>query len=199
MSQTMFHPSCEEPSASTTVTCDSVCDKVALCTAGLCAEQTGVAEVCDGSIAAGLKIACLSTCDEASLQDQPEDGTCLLENTCASVFLDQTCGPENSVACGSLPPPTTTTTSQGETGQPTPCPFESNGECDEPEGTGLCVEGSDPADCTGSGTTGSTTDGWGSTGTWGSTGSWGSSSSGYDGSSDSSGSSGSTGGSSTSF
>lgn len=30
-----------------------------------------------------------------------------------------------------------------------PCPWESDGECDEPEGTRLCVDGTDPADCGG--------------------------------------------------
>lgn len=194
MAQTMFHPSCQEPQASTAVTCDNVCDKVALCTAGLCAQQTATAELCGGSVAAELKASCLSTCDEGSLKDQAEDVACLLENTCASVFLQQTCGPENSVECGGLstPTPATTgqeTTGQGDTGQPPPCPFEFDDECDEPEGTGLCAEGTDPADCSGSGTFGSTTDGWGSSGTWGSS----SGSTGW------TGSSGSTGGSSTSF
>jgi hypothetical protein len=28
-----------------------------------------------------------------------------------------------------------------------PCGFPDNGECDEPEGTGLCLDGSDPGDC----------------------------------------------------
>jgi hypothetical protein len=28
-----------------------------------------------------------------------------------------------------------------------PCPYAGDGECDEPEGTDVCAEGSDPADC----------------------------------------------------
>ncbi len=194
MSQTMFHPSCQEPQTSTAITCDNLCDKVALCTAGLCAEQTGTAELCDGSVAAELKASCLSTCDEDSLQPQADEVQCLLENTCAGVFVQQVCGPENSVECGGLPTPSSGT-SAADTGQPATCPYPFDGECDEPEGTGLCPEGSDPVDCSGFGTTGWTTDSWSSTGAWGtSTGSTG----GY-GSSGSSGSSGSTGGSSTSF
>lgn len=167
MSQTMFHPSCEEPQASTAVTCDNLCDKVALCTAGLCAEQTGSAEVCDSSVAAALKASCLSTCDESSLQEQADDAQCLFANTCAGVFLQQVCGPENSVECGGLPTPPPAT-SQAGSGQPEDCPYEFDGECDEPEGTGVCPEGSDPVDCGGFDSTGSTTDGWSSTGTWGS-------------------------------
>jgi hypothetical protein len=32
------------------------------------------------------------------------------------------------------------------------CEWTNDGECDEPEGTGLCAEGTDAADCTGGGT-----------------------------------------------
>ncbi|MBV1861104.1 MAG: hypothetical protein KUG77_21990 [Nannocystaceae bacterium] len=191
MPQTMFHPSCEEPQTSTAVTCDNLCSKLALCTAGLCAEQTTTVDLCDGSVAAELKASCLSTCDEDVLEENAEDVQCLFENTCASVFIQQDCGPENSVECGDLPTPSGT--SNGGSGQPTTCPYEFDGECDEPEGTGLCPQGSDPADCSGVSTTGANTDGWGSTG------SWETSSSGSTGWYGSSGSSGSTGGSSTSF
>ena len=27
------------------------------------------------------------------------------------------------------------------------CPYTGDGECDEPEGTGICPEGTDPGDC----------------------------------------------------
>lgn len=32
-------------------------------------------------------------------------------------------------------------------GEACSCPFTGDGECDEPEGTGICPEGSDPSDC----------------------------------------------------
>lgn len=176
MAQTMFHPSCEEPQASTAVTCDNVCSKTALCTAGLCAQQTGVAELCDASVAASLKASCLAGCDEATVQEQADDVLCLLENTCESVFLQQSCLPDAFVECGGLPTPSGT--SDGESGVPTACPSQFDGVCDEPEGTGLCPEDSDPADCDGIGATTTTTGGWNPGGTWGSSSSgdtWGSS------------------------
>lgn len=40
----------------------------------------------------------------------------------------------------------------GET--PPSCPYTGDGECDEPEGTAICVEGTDVADCEGGGTGG---------------------------------------------
>ncbi len=192
MPQTMFHPSCEEPLASTAVTCENLCDKLSLCTAGLCAEQTGIAETCDSSVAASIKASCLLTCDESSLQQQTDEAQCLFENTCADVFLEQVCGPENTINCAGLPPPSSGT-SQGETGQSTTCPFEDDGKCDEPQGTGLCPQDSDPSDCDELGTSSSTSGGSSSSGDYGG------SSSGSTGWFGSSGSSGSTGGSSTSF
>lgn len=36
-------------------------------------------------------------------------------------------------------------------GEICPCPFVDDAECDEPEGTGLCAEGTDPLDCSSSG------------------------------------------------
>jgi hypothetical protein len=39
---------------------------------------------------------------------------------------------------------------------PPPCQWPNDGECDEPEGTGYCIDGTDTADCGGGGGTGGT-------------------------------------------
>jgi len=43
----------------------------------------------------------------------------------------------------------------GGSGNTQPCAYQNDGDCDEPEGTGLCPEGSDPTDCGGGGSTSS--------------------------------------------
>ena len=62
------------------------------------------------------------------------------------------CSPVTNAPCGAN---TTCTSGTIQEGQATGCTFvpltadcpTGNGRCDEPEGTGLCAEGSDPADC----------------------------------------------------
>lgn len=45
-------------------------------------------------------------------------------------------------------PPTASTGSQSSGGPPGgACPYQDDGECDEPHGRGVCPEGSDPIDC----------------------------------------------------
>ncbi|MEM6295223.1 MAG: hypothetical protein AAGA54_28385 [Myxococcota bacterium] len=153
MPQPMFEPGCEEPSTGTAITCANFCDKLSLCTAGLCANQLSEPALCDGTVSDALQASCLATCDETALQNDQESVSCLFENTCAAVFIDKVCDPTASLECDGMA--TTTTTSSATTDSTTTsattagseCPWEFDGECDEPEGTGFCPEGSDPDDC----------------------------------------------------
>ena len=164
----MFEPGCEEPSASTAITCANFCNKLSLCTTGLCANELSEPALCDGTVSDALQASCLATCDETILQDDQESISCLFENTCAAVFLDKVCDPTATLECDGMTPTTTTsattasttasttttstttsttTTTTTTTTSGSECPWEFDGECDEPEGTGLCPEGSDPDDC----------------------------------------------------
>jgi|GEM_PF-2141776 len=190
MPQTGFHPSCQEPSTSASPTCQNFCTKLARCSVGLCAEQLSQADLCDSSVVEAMAASCMATCNDAALQEEDAATACFFENTCEAIFSNQVCDATASLDCGGLPTPSTTGNTEtqgpvdsvGDSTGSTSCEYTNDGECDEPEGTGFCPEGSDTADCDGWGTTGGYGSSGGSTGYGSSTGfgsSGGSSSTGF--------------------
>ena len=143
MPQTMFHPSCEEPTTSAQSTCDNFCTKIARCSQGLCAAERSDGSLCEASIFAEQKARCMDTCDADVLLEEPESVTCLFEKTCAEVFVDKACDATTTLNCDALVPVPD-------------CDYIEDGECDEAEGTGLCPEGSDVVDCDANATSGPT-------------------------------------------
>jgi hypothetical protein len=107
---------------------DDDCECLGQSSPGTLCEQA-VAVVCTCSVEID-GVAC-SPDDTAQLVQQCEDGSGSLVFECYADFIDDV--PE---ACELL-----------FFGGACECPWANDGECDEPEGTGVCPEGTDPGDC----------------------------------------------------
>jgi hypothetical protein len=86
-------------------------------------------------------------CDEPEGLNLCAEGTDVLD--CSSPYSNYGTGPGWSGGRNFGPdtgrtPPTNTATN---TGLLNPCPYNNDGDCDEPEGLNLCAEGTDAADC----------------------------------------------------
>jgi hypothetical protein len=102
---------------------------------GICATQfDGVCDEPEGS----------GTCDEGSDPfDCGSGGDSSGGETDASASLTDASASLTDASA------TVTDSAGSSSGGGGPCPYTNDGECDEPEGSGLCPEGTDPADCGG--------------------------------------------------
>lgn len=114
-----------------------LCEQGLLCINDVCTQLPGVGDPCPEYLCDPSEAVCNTatmTCEKLPGEDDPcPQGACRVGLTCT---IDAVCVPVPAAICAVV---------EG-VGL---CLYQNDGICDEPEGTDLCPEGSDPYDCAG--------------------------------------------------
>jgi hypothetical protein len=94
-----FPAGCAAPSNGTEVTCANLCEKLARCTVGLCAQQTGDDLFCAPETYAGLHASCMAGCIDDALAADASTHECVLASSCGEAFVDKKCTPDVELSC----------------------------------------------------------------------------------------------------
>jgi hypothetical protein len=111
-----FAAGCAAPSNGMEVTCVNICEKVARCSVGLCADQTGEATFCEPETFTALHASCMAGCTDEALAPQAAIHECTLAASCEDAFVGKTCTPDVSLVCTAPSGTDTDTESSSESG-----------------------------------------------------------------------------------
>jgi hypothetical protein len=111
-----FPSGCAAPSNGMEVTCSNVCEKVARCSVGLCAQQTSEALFCEPETFTALHASCMAGCTDAALAPQATIHECTLAASCEDAFIGKTCTQDVSLVCTAPSDTESDTESSSESG-----------------------------------------------------------------------------------